>query len=763
LALAAIVAGDAAAQCADGSPPPCRAAAAPPTRRPTAPPIDDRTWVVVPFDNLSNATDVDWLRSAAVNLLYLDMSRWRDIRVIDDERVADLVREVPEANRPGQNVSLAAGMAIARSAGAGKLVMGDVLKLGTRTTVTAKVYDVKTGQRIRSVREETAVADSLMPLFGKLARKVLNIAPPQGANVGALGTTSVGAYQRYVEGVTAMNRYDLAAAREHFDAAIKLDSAFALAHFKQSIVLGWAEVSNPRRRTHAEVANRLSTGLPPRERSLIAGNLQATAGEWTRACEIYQALARADSSDVEAWYGVGDCLFHDATLEVIGGDTTKLRYRADYDRSIKAFARALQLDPTYHLAYQHIIDALTPERAPTVCRRASPAAPCTFYGAFLIRSGDSLIMTPVALIADSARLRMQGERFIETASRRRNLDLARTFAEAWVQAAPNESQAHRALARVLVLQGRVADAGVAMAQVKARGTQQEEVRRTLERMEIAYKQGQSAEAIRLYDSLRADRTPVATGQPGPNPLIGNLVSPYGPAFGRVVEFDSLRTVSSRSTPEVVQQYQRHAVRSALSGTSGDSLVASERATFDQYMARGPGFATQMIGPTLRFALRAPRGAWPAFDTTSAEPRLRAAVALSRGDTARLRAAALALDSIAAIVSSAGAADSGYSLAAAEAYLALRDTTAALRSTRFALDVAATTTVYFPQSIGGLPAVFFAPRTMLLRADLAAATGQRDEARTWYRRFIDLWSTASPDLQPLVERARKSLAALGGVS
>jgi hypothetical protein len=52
-----------------------------------------------------------------------------------------------------------------------------------------------------------------------------------------------------------------------------------------------------------------------------------------------------------------------------------------------------------------------------------------------------------------------------------------------------------------------------------------------------------------------------------------------------------------------------------------------------------------------------------------------------------------------------------------------------------------------------------PRAMVLRADLAAALGQRDEARLWYQRFLDFWANADPDFQPLVERVRKSLAAL----
>ena len=88
------------------------------------------------------------------------------------------------------------------------------------------------------------------------------------------------------------------------------------------------------------------------------GVLHQANNDYTRACEAYSGLLAADSSDVEAWYGVGECMYHDFTLEAVGGDTTKLRFRADWNRSIRAFSRVLQLDPQYHLAYQHIIDAL---------------------------------------------------------------------------------------------------------------------------------------------------------------------------------------------------------------------------------------------------------------------------------------------------------------------------------------------------------------------------------------------------------------------
>ena len=744
------------AQCADGSPPPCRqqqVAAAP---RRVNPPLDDRTWIVVPFDNLAKASEVDWLRSGSVNLLYLDMSRWKDIRVIDDERVADLVRETPEAQN-AQAFSLNAAMAVAKRAGAGRLVMGDVLKLGSRTTVTAKVYNVRTGQRIRSVREETAVQDSVMPLFGKLAQKILNVAPPQGANVGAVGTTSVEAYQAYIEGVQALNRYDLVTAQRLFDAAIAGDSAFALAHYKQSLTYSWANPGDPRRRTHVESANRLSRALPERERALIRGALQQTTGEWTKSCETYSGLLQADSTDTEAWFGLADCLFHENTIEAIGGDTTRLRFRADGNGLIRAFERVLRMDPTYHLAYQHIIDALALERHPNVCYAPSPGARCTVYTAYMIRSGDTIAHLPVP-ITDTARLRAQADEFVRTSSRRLNLALARTFAEAWVQVAPNEAQARRALARVLVLQGHYAEAEAELQRATTPGSPLEEMRRRLEGIETAFKLWNLPEAVRRYDRARG----VNELLPGSTISFGNALAGYAPAFGRLVEFDSLLVAQLRlgNAPPFMTPYQRYSLRGALTGAFDDSTAVLERLVFDSVMARASMTqAVRSITPTLMFGLRAPRKSWPAIDTIVRDPRLAPAVALSRGDTARVRAAAQALDSLAATFASAGMADSSYSLIAADAWLVARDTTAALRSLRFMLDRSIATTPYFPQQSSGFSSAYFAPRGMLLRADLAAATGQVDEARTWYQRFIDVWSTAVPDLQPTVERAKQSLARL----
>src|ERR1051325_693856 len=148
-----------AQQCADGSPPPCAVRQVASAGRKADPPLDDRPWIVVPFNNVTRAPDVDYLRDASVNLLYLDLSKWSDIRVIDDARVADLIRQVPEAKVTP--LSLDAATAVAKRAGAGRLVMGNVIKQGAKTTLATKVFDVRRGAVIRSPQQDLLAPDSL--------------------------------------------------------------------------------------------------------------------------------------------------------------------------------------------------------------------------------------------------------------------------------------------------------------------------------------------------------------------------------------------------------------------------------------------------------------------------------------------------------------------------------------------------------------------------------------------------------------------------
>lgn len=724
------------------------------TRR-ADPPLDERTWIVVPFDNLSGNQEIDWLRSGSVNLLYLGMSRWTDVRVIDDERVADYMREVPGA-ADAKQLSLNAALAVAKRAGAGRLVMGDILKLGSRTTVNAKIFDVKTGQRQRTVREETAAPDSIMPMFGKLSQKVLNIAPPPGSAVGVVGTSSIAAYQEYAQGMQALNRFELYGAQGHFTRALEIDSTFALAHSKLAVLLGWVSPGLPSIREHAEAAGRLAGSLPPREKALIEASVAFARGEYVKSCEGFRGLIRRDSTDTDAWYGLGDCLFHDMALEPVPGDSARLRWRASRSESVRAFRAALALDPTYHLAYQHIVDAYLQQ---SLAGRGCVGQACGTYIAVVRASGDSLLTDPLLLPRDSALHRSHMDELLRRGLRRVAMDTALKVTEVWVAANPREQRANMMRAATLLSLGRVAEAAALPRPGAAIDTSTAGATAILAQVEILIKLWRADDALRLYDSLRAHPF---TLRGGANPVtIGNALVSVAPVFGQLTLFDSLIIIGSRGAPPSRLAFSRSVLRS-MAGIRVDSFVPQLNAIYSEAAAAGAGaLITRQLAPILLMAARTSSPSqWPQFDTTVSDSRIAAVRAIQRGDTVALRRSARALDSISRLLTNAVIPDSGMALLAAEAYLALRDSATALAMTRRWLDTTFAFTPLLVNQVTGNTQLLL-PRAILLRADLAAALGSRDEARLWYGRLLAISAHADVEIQPMIERVRKSYAAVGG--
>lgn len=752
--LAAAPAAAAYAQCPDGSPPPCRGitSAVTPVRR-ANPALDERTWIVLPFENVARAADIDWLRDASVNLLYLDLSKWRDIRVIDDERVADLMRDLPET-RTQQTLGLQSGLAVARRAGAGKLVMGDLLKLGSRTQIVAKVFDVRTGQRVRSVREETGNPDSLMGLFTRLARGILNVEAAAGATLSAIGTTSLGAYQEYVAGVAALNRWNLDSAHVHFDGALRLDSTFALAHYKLSIVYGWESPNAPQRVSHAEAASRLGASLPPRERTLITGQLAQSRNRWGDACGAYGSLVRADSSDVEAWYNFGECSYHDPEVIAGGGDTTRLAFRGSWNNALRAFRKALELDPTYHLAFAHIPDILQSDQRGG-CRPESTGQDCTVpYVAVVLRGGDTLVTAPVPQATGSEEIARQLAEASRTNARRANYLLAADIARAWVDAGSGrpEPRARAAYGRALLRTGNLqaANRELRAAALVVRSLL-ERISNARDRVEVSLKLDQPAEAIRIIDSVNAATDTVQNA--------GVVTGILSATIGRLSRFDA-RTRTLSPLP-VVQRYFWATGRIAL-GVTPDSLIAIEQTFATLITSQGGGRVrpSAVLGPLYIWGMTLHPPGTLALDTAERDPRLRLAAFMTSGNPGRARLELARFDTT-VLATPVETPENGSLLFSAESHLMLGDSAVALdRLVEFERRwVYQPVFQLWPQ--GFMFSSMLWGRTWLLMGDLAASRGQNDVAVRAYRRVVGMWSGGDAEVQPGVMRAREALARLGG--
>ncbi|HEU5358479.1 MAG TPA: serine/threonine-protein kinase [Gemmatimonadales bacterium] len=370
--------------------------------------------LVLPFDNLRRDSTLEWLRQGSVSMLALDLAQWNDLTVVDQERVHDLYAKHQLA--PDDPIGLDMARQLARDAGAWTLVLGDYERTGDSMQVTARMLDVASGKRVDLAQAAVAADSDVRPAFDQLAARLLDVSgAPGGLKPGLAGatTSSLEAYRAYLTGIDELNHWNLESADTALRRAIALDSTFGLAYYKLALTRGWIGGANDQDGRRALVyASRYAGRLPARQQSLISAYQSFLDGDLPHARELYAKLVARDSIDTDAWYALGDAWFHDP-------DSTAAGRAKKMTNSLRAFRRALALDPAYALAYEHVAMMYTD------AARDRPF--------FALVTNDSF--APGATLDSAVR-----SQAIERA-RRAGIQLSRD----WVAAQPGTERAHRAL------------------------------------------------------------------------------------------------------------------------------------------------------------------------------------------------------------------------------------------------------------------------------------------------------------------------------
>ena len=743
LVLALGVTRTALAQCPDGSPPPCRGIA---VTRTASPALNPKGWIVVPFTNVMRAAELDWLRDAAVNLMSFDMERWADIAVVPEKRVTDLVREA-SSGRAGQPLGLKDGLAIARRAGAGTLVMGDFFKTGTGARLVANVFDVRTGARIRTVTQPAPMLDSLMGAFGPLTRAVLALPPPRDAVTGDVGTGRVDAYQLYLQGTQARNRMQLLEAETIFRKALALDSTFALAHAELANVLAWARAwgggsnaSDTERLQHALSAERLGTRLPARARALIRASVAFARREWPAMCAAADPLVAADSTDIEAMFAAMSCRVRDGTLEPVGDSAW--RFRGDPNVVLRLARASLRTDPGFFPAFDMLAQILLMETRYGCAPERTCAGLGQMYQGLLVMDGDTVVnLHP----RDSVGTERQRARFSAQLREYRGRLLALKVVDDWVASAPANPWAHQARAEVLHLVGRDRESWQELHKVPITASPLN-VHGMGVALEIAVRAAKGAEARAWYDSL----VKATAGDSSQRVTLAwyDLFFGRPSRWRRIMDAEVVPALAKQTgiSTDVLQRFRLLAVKNGF-GLAVAELTAAESAVV--FSPAAPPCSARCRAGVLNGAFREAgvRQRWlPDSIVLALDPGVRAVVT---GDTATMRREAANQERFGRM---APTITGGGLVGAATLFKAAGDSASALRTVRFFLD-----SVYVHEFAGRRNNTLVIPtgalRTMVLRAELAAAMGYAEEAATWLDRVIDLWAEAEPEWLPDVARLR----------
>ncbi len=400
--------------------------------------------IVFPFENRTADADKDYLEEASMNLLGLAIAHWEDMRVYDDERTGSLMRR--RGVESAQDLDFDAAQDMAKEARVGTLVLGDIRREGDSLAIEAKVHDVASGDRLVTEIVRTALDADPRPVFDSLAARILSVsgAPPgERPELLAQTTNSLEAYRAYLAGVAYLQQFNIDSSRAAFEQAVELDSTFALAYIGLRNVDGWAGTETGRlRRESVAKAQAYSASLPPRLRTLVQYYVAYEDADLARARSLAEQLIARDSSDVEAWYQLGEAHFHDRPGRFPRPDTA-----GNIGTALQAFERTLALNPRYTLAYQHTIDALRN------CAADSP---------WLCMADSAVYGTPTEL-AD----RFGAERIEQV--RRAARDAQITTAQAWIDAVPQSIRPRLVLLPILIERDRLSEARSQIAALRTAG------------------------------------------------------------------------------------------------------------------------------------------------------------------------------------------------------------------------------------------------------------------------------------------------------
>src|SRR5213594_2439107 len=526
--LAALVVRSAGAQCPDGTPPPCRRGA--PGAAATSPPPAERdrarTFLILPFRNLSRIPDYQWLVEASPTMLADALGQWTELTVVPDERLYPALRR--HELQPGEVMDLASLRRVAAETGGWTAVTGEIIVTGERLQVSARAYDVVTRRQVARTTFEGRATDDVRQAYDQIATVLLRAAGLEqaSADLGTATTHSLDAYRAYLRGVAHLNRAEYRQAREALLDAVRIDSLFAQAYGKLAEVSLLAfSVLDPDHPAYgyAERAAALSNRLPPRAASHVRALRSLLNADFTAARMELAGLVAQDSNDVDALEDLAGLEFLDPLLVAT---PTGERRRGSLNAATRLSRRVLDLDPTRHGAFQGlvVIYSLAAGQPPGAVAgyrhelprpvRSSvrawcscdfelglagqPPGPGRDSALALQFAGPDRMLVP--LLRDSLELvppaslsALPAESL--TASRARARAAARAWARRWLVAGPAEAEAHRMMARVLELEGNY------QAALRELGIEAEAEAVAARRMILLGKLGRLDDARRIADSL----------------------------------------------------------------------------------------------------------------------------------------------------------------------------------------------------------------------------------------------------------------------
>jgi tetratricopeptide (TPR) repeat protein len=290
---------------------------------------------VISFENQTGEESYDYLQKAIPNLLITSLEQSKYLSVTTWERMHDLLKQIGKEDI--EDIDGELGFELCRMEGVDGLVLGSFVKAGDVFATDVKVLDVRTKKLLKSAQSKgEGVGSILNRQIGELSKEISRgvglseqkIEPSQ-LRIADMTTSSMEAYNYFLQGREAYEKFYYDQAWEYLEKAVELDPEFAVAYLYLFQALSVLEM--PRESQAAsEKAKTFAQNVSEKERLYIEASfasgekrlsiLQEAAEKYPKEKQIHCKLA--------SYY-----------------DSNEM-----FDEAIKEYEKALDLDPSYGYA-----------------------------------------------------------------------------------------------------------------------------------------------------------------------------------------------------------------------------------------------------------------------------------------------------------------------------------------------------------------------------------------------------------------------------
>lgn len=320
--------------------------------------LDRNMIAVLPFRTVgAGSQQLEDLADGLVELMYYRLPGSPGPTVVDPRIIGTALN-----GRRG-NLTEADAIEVARDLGAGSVLLGQMLEIGTdRIRLTASLRTVPGGRVVARAEDIEGPTDSLVALVDRLTATLLvREAGEDGQRFNALLGTDLPALREYLAGRTAYAGGRYREAVDRFDRALRIDSTFALAAMGLALAGDFLTGGDDDRGVALAWGSR--NRLDHRDSLLLV----ALAGprypaHYTGAEQLrgWEDAVAALPGRRATWQGLGEVLFHVAPAMDVP--------RA-HERSAAAFTRALAIDSLFAPALGHLLELKAAEGDTAAVRR----------------------------------------------------------------------------------------------------------------------------------------------------------------------------------------------------------------------------------------------------------------------------------------------------------------------------------------------------------------------------------------------------------